>query len=43
MRGFSESHKSASREPIAGRVRLFQAVISRGIAALLSEERGGAS
>ena len=38
-RKLGERHKSASRRQIAGRIKLFQAVISRGIEALLSENR----
>ena len=35
-RGFSESNKSMNREQLAGRVKLLQEVISKGIAAALS-------
>lgn len=39
VRGLAENHKLNSRQPIAGRVQLFQAIISRGIEALLAEDR----
>jgi hypothetical protein len=40
QRGLSEETKTENREPIAGRVKLFQEVIARGIASLLKESKG---
>ena len=38
MRGLSETKKSMNREQLAGRVKLFQEIISKGITAALSGE-----
>ena len=37
LRGLSENRKSADRQPLAGRVRLFQEIIAKGLAAALNE------
>jgi hypothetical protein len=38
LRGLSEKDKTESKSPIAGRVRLLQEVIARGLAAVLENE-----
>jgi hypothetical protein len=38
--GLSENEKTGSRAPLAGRVKLFQEVIARGLDAVLSESDG---
>jgi hypothetical protein len=39
INGLSETEKVESREPIAGRIRLFHAVIARGLDAMLQDEK----
>ena len=39
IRGLSEGQKSEDRAPLAGRVKLLQEIIARGLATILAEER----